>query len=89
MSARLNFIVIERQKTHTDVTGRRWASVDNVRTRPCLKKAIAGQKENCLKERHKMPELKVGGMRSGNCQNAVSKALNSMEGLLNINVARA
>lgn len=33
-----------------------------------------------------MPELKVGGMRCVNCQNAVSKALNGLEGLKNVNV---
>lgn len=33
-----------------------------------------------------MPELKVGGMRCVNCQNAVSKALGGLEGLQNINV---
>lgn len=33
-----------------------------------------------------MPELKVGGMRCVNCQNAVSKALGGLDGLQNINV---
>ena len=33
-----------------------------------------------------MPELKVGGMRCVNCQNAVGKALNGLDGLLKINV---